>query len=68
MKRSRQYRRQQRKNTIRRKKRILIATGLYHDKIKEGYLDKGKIHCSCWMCRPQEDKPKYQVALNRRRY
>lgn len=50
--RSRAYRRYQRNKHILRKKRIIKNVymgdwGYKHD----GMLSKGKVHCSCWMCR-----------------
>lgn len=57
MKRSRGYFREQRRKAIQRKfliekKRLgsPIANEIY-DERKKGQLDKGKIHCSCPMCR-----------------
>ena len=56
MQRSREYRRKQRRRVIRRKIKILKGIGgneyVYawtHD--KPGRLAKGKIHCSCPLCR-----------------
>ena len=56
MKRSQGYYRRQRKRTIQRKRGILLRTGgkeLYKGWTRgaEGRLAKGKIHCSCPMCR-----------------
>jgi hypothetical protein len=51
--RNRGYYREQRQKHINRKKRIIkeqqypLFWGYKH----EGELSKGKIHCSCWMCR-----------------
>ena len=42
------YRRYKRQTTIRRKKRL--ASRYWHYKA-DGQFDKGKIHCSCPMCR-----------------
>lgn len=56
MYRTREYRRKQRRRVIKRKSGILRRIGgeplLYawsHDEV--GRLSKGKIHCSCPMCR-----------------
>lgn len=47
--RAKDYYRYQRNKHINRKKKIIRYNGWYvsHD----GKLSKGKIHCSCWMCR-----------------
>lgn len=51
MYRTRQFRRHHRRRTINRKKKFIrLANGYWHYQ-HEGTLDKGKIHCSCWMCR-----------------
>jgi len=57
MKRTRNYYRYQRNRAINRKFNILKglwssreANQVYDDKSK-GKLSKGKVHCSCWMCR-----------------
>ncbi len=56
MKRDRGYYRSQRKRTIRRKRNLLYGIG-GHDYWRawtrgaDGRLAKGKIHCSCPMCR-----------------
>ena len=51
MKRGIAYRREVRNKQITRKKRILHFQACYDPFYpKDGYLDKGKIHCSCWMC------------------
>jgi len=47
--RSRSYYRRVRKKAIERKKR-LIDEVLYWDLDVDGKLDKGKIHCSCYIC------------------
>ena len=36
---------------INRKKRIIKEQNNYWHYKHEGMLSKGKIHCSCWMCR-----------------
>ena len=56
MQKDRAYHRWQRSRTIRRKLGILKRVGggsLVEGwtKGKKGRLSKGKIHCSCWMCR-----------------
>jgi hypothetical protein len=49
--RSRAYYRHHRKRVINRKKAI-VKHGFWHVKDEQfGRLAKGKIHCSCWMCR-----------------
>ena len=77
MNKSRDYYRYQRKRAILHKYNIL--RGLWGteeaDKMYvKGYLSKGKIHCSCWMCRRKSydelshrDKKKliaYKQAIN----
>lgn len=51
MERGRAYTRYQRNRHINRKKRIIHAKEEYWHYKYEGMLSKGKIHCSCWMCR-----------------
>ena len=56
MKRSKDYYRYQRKQHIKRKLGILRRIGGEDDVRawsggQPGRLSKGKIHCSCWMCR-----------------
>lgn len=51
MERGRAYTRYQRNMHINRKKRIIHAKDDYWYYKYEGKLSKGKIHCSCWMCR-----------------
>ena len=56
MKRDRGYFRKQRKRTIHRKEGILRRIGgedyvLAWSRGNRGRFAKGKIHCSCWMCR-----------------
>lgn len=46
-----QYRRRMRQIKIDRKKQIIKDQNNYWHYTFEGALDKGKIHCSCWMCR-----------------
>lgn len=57
MKRNRNYYRQQRERAIKRKYRLeqkrlgrILAEEIYDSK-RLGQLNKGKIHCSCPMCR-----------------
>lgn len=65
MKRSRQYRRKQRQRVINRKKNIIRNQNNYWHYEHEGVLSKGKIHCSCWMCRNKSyDRTKMQDAKN----
>ena len=51
MSRSRAYTRHQRINHIGRKKRIIHKQNDYWHYRYDGMLNKGKIHCSCRMCR-----------------
>lgn len=51
MNRTRDYYREQRAKHIARKKRIIRGLNGYWGYEHEGELSKGKIHCSCWMCR-----------------
>lgn len=68
MKRDRGYYRRQRKRTIQRKDRILGFWGS-PEEVKswergaKGRLDKGKIHCSCPLCR----RKSYDEPTNRDR-
>lgn len=62
MARGRDWRRYQRHRTIRRKAEILRGIGGDENVkawtaggTKIGRLSKGKIHCSCWMCRVYKD-------------
>lgn len=48
--RTRDYYRKQRAKHINRKKRIIHSQNDYWYYKFSGELDKGKIHCSCWMC------------------
>jgi len=52
MSRTRAQRRQFRQNHIRRKKsKVLHQSGeSWYPDAEDGRYDKGKIHCSCWMC------------------
>ncbi|MBR1455230.1 MAG: hypothetical protein IJ593_11425 [Lachnospiraceae bacterium] len=49
--RTRDYYRKQRARHINRKKKIIKNQGNYWHFEHPGVLSKGKIHCSCWMCR-----------------
>jgi len=65
MSRSRAYTRHQRQRCIQRKKN-LIRDGKFWIYKYEGMLSKGKIHCSCWMCRTKSyDYPKIQDVRHR---
>ena len=65
MKRDRAYYRYQKKRHIRRKIGILQRIGGEDDVLawsrgQPGRLSKGKIHCSCWMCRTKSyDEPSH---------
>ena len=72
MNRDRGYYRKQRKRAIHRKERILRQLG-GEENVRAwshgatGRLPKGKIHCSCWMCRKKSyDAP--NIRDKRRRY
>ena len=64
MNRSRSYYRKQRMRAIHRKEKILRQLGGEENAFAwehgaVGRLSKGKIHCSCWMCRRKSyDDPK----------
>lgn len=65
MNRDRQYYRVQRARHIRRKQRIIREQNDYWYYRHAGELSKGKIHCSCPMCRHKSyDKPKIQDVRN----
>lgn len=58
------YRRRQRAKHIARKKRIIENTFYRYGLKHEGYLDKGKVHCSCHLCRSNfEEKAKKKEQL-----
>ncbi len=63
MERDRAYYRYQRKQHIKRKMGILLRVGgkehlTAWSRDEYGRLPKGKIHCSCWMCRAKSyDEP-----------
>ncbi len=66
MNRDRAYYRKQRKRIIRNKSRLLkrLGGGDLYEGWTRGYpgrLAKGKIHCSCWMCRTKS----YDYLLHR---
>jgi hypothetical protein len=69
MKRTRAYRRRQRQRIIARKADILWHLGGENEimawtKGQKGRLAKGKIHCSCWMCRQKSyDYPLHSDEL-----
>lgn len=48
--RTRDYYRKQRAKHIKRKKRIIHEQNDYWKYKFDGDLNKGKIHCSCWLC------------------
>lgn len=64
MNRNRNYYRKQRKRAIHRKEQILLRLGGEEylsawARGAEGRFSKGKIHCSCWMCRRKSyDSPR----------
>lgn len=61
MSRDRRFTRVQRVKHIRRKQRIIKEQGNYWHYEHAGSLSKGKIHCSCPMCRRKSyDSPKIQ--------
>ncbi len=65
MNRSTEYRRHQRYAHINRKKKIIQAQNGYWHYRHEGELDKGKIHCSCPLCRHKFfDSPKFSDRRN----
>lgn len=59
------YRRHQRKRSIERKKRITEKVyGINNYYKYDGQYDKGKIHCSCWLCRSgYESRKKHKEEL-----
>lgn len=65
MERERDYYRHHRERCIKRKKKIIRDLNDYWHYTHEGVLSKGKIHCSCWMCRRKSyDEPKMQDVRN----
>ena len=65
---SRRYRRLQRQRAIKRKKGILQQYGSYSWVHYDGMLSKGKVHCSCPMCRKKSyDHPKIQDVRNKQK-
>ena len=71
MERDRAYYRYQRKQHIKRKMGILLRLGgeehlTAWTRDEYGRLAKGKIHCSCWMCRSKSyDEPTHSDARAR---
>ena len=63
MSRSGSYRRWVREAKIRRKQRI--SSRYWYVKCR-GVLDKGKIHCSCWMCSAKTNKDGPPISELRR--
>lgn len=61
MNRSLNYYREQRRKHIKRKKRIIKDLNNYWYYKHDGELSKGKIHCSCKLCRAKsrENGPKF---------
>ena len=55
MKRTRAYRRRQRSRAIARKKRICLQHYGFEYYPFDGMYSKGKIHCSCPMCRGKDE-------------
>ena len=70
MNRSRAYRRFQRNRTIHHKSMILrdywkLNDADYWTPERYGVLSKGKVHCSCWMCRRKSyDDPRIMDKRN----
>lgn len=61
MNRTRDYYRHQRKRVINRKRKIIHSQDDYWYVPHDGMLSKGKIHCSCPMCRRKSyDEAKMQ--------
>ena len=71
MNRSRSFRRFQRKRAINHKSMILhdywqIRSEGFWTPVRVGELSKGKVHCSCWMCRRKSyDDPRMMDKKNR---
>ena len=70
MTRSRSYRRTQRRRAIHHKAMILrdywgLRGDDYWTPARLGALAKGKVHCSCWMCRTKSfDNPRIMDVRN----
>ncbi len=59
------YKRTMRRKHIRRKSRIVretwySGTECLEDEKFRGKLDKGKVHCSCWMCSSKTNRDGYK--------
>ena len=65
--RSRGYYREQRQKHIERKKRIIKELGDYWRIPHDGMLSKGKIHCSCPMCRGKDIRGRHIKTLQEQR-
>ena len=65
MSRSREYNRLQRKKAIKRKKNICTAVYDDHGWYKfDGQYSKGKVHCSCPMCRGKDQRGRHLLTLS----
>ena len=63
-----EFYRDERAKHIARKKKIIKEQNNYWYYEHEGELSKGKIHCSCWLCRHKSyDYPKIQDVRNKLR-
>ena len=62
MNRSVEFNRFQRYVHIERKKRIIKDQNNYWYYKHEGELNKGKIHCSCWMCSGKTSVHGYKIS------
>ena len=63
MSRSRDYHRMQRSRVILRKKRICRERYRFGDWYKfDGQYSKGKIHCSCVMCRARDHRGRHLLT------
>lgn len=60
---NRGYYRRVRKQHINRKKRIIHKLGDYWSYKFDGMLSKGKIHCSCPMCRGKDFRNRHIKTL-----
>ena len=67
MSRTRDFRRMLREKTIKRKKRICREKFIYPDVYRfDGQYDKGKIHCSCRMCREKDERGRHILTRSER--
>ncbi len=67
MSRMRDFRRMLRRKMITRKKRICREKYLYPDWYRfDGQYDKGKIHCSCRMCREKDARGRHILTRHER--